>query len=71
MQIGDFNVCDLVREHVQLGYSNRSDLAMLSQAQLQILVCGVNDGKRTRSKVDGHKVLVEYVKKNCACLDSV
>ena len=62
-------MCNLVREYLQNG--NRSDLAMLPQERLQIMVVAVNEGRRTRAKSDGYKILVNHVKTHCVCLDAL
>ena len=69
-QVGSDNICDLVREHEALDFAHKagSDLRNLPFKELQVLVRAVNKGKGTRSRADGEKILIDYVKKHCACV---
>ena len=71
LQVGGvFNICDMVREYVESGYGNGSDLGMLNRGQLRVLVKAVNDGQAKRGNDDNRKVLVDFVKEKCICLMS-
>ena len=65
-QVGNNNVCDLVRQHQEK--ESGSDLSTLPFKQLQTIVRALNNGKGTRSLVDGQKLVINYVKENCVCL---
>ena len=65
-----FNICDMVREYVQSGYGNGSDLGMLNRDRLRLLVRAVNDGQAKRANDDNRKILVDFVREKCVCLMS-
>ena len=66
-QVGNNNVCDLVRQHQEK--ESGSDLSTLPFKQLQTIVRALNNGKGTRSLIDGQKLVINYVKENCVCLE--
>ena len=72
-QVGDIPLCEIVREHEETKLSLRGDtqLSNLTFKELQEVVRAVNKGRGTRSFADGQKLLINYVRKNCVCLDHI
>ena len=68
--MGPHNICDIVREYEEATVVQKEEtlLMKLEFNDLQVLVRAVNNGKGTRSFVDGQNFLINYVKKNCVCV---